>query len=240
MRERFWELDAARGLAVVLMIVFHFVWDLNRLGFVGGDVYAGFWGLWQKATATLFLLVVGVTLVAARPEKPVEVVPKMLGRAARVFAAGLLVSLVSWIFFPDFFIYFGVLHLIGIAVVLSIPLLDFKKANLALAAILLGLWASIGFWRVNVPALGVLGLGSVPPTLDFFPLIPWLAPVWAGIALGNYWLRSQKRVVRLAPFKNRFSNLFQWLGQNALAIYFIHQVILLGLFWGWTGRSIAL
>ena len=60
--QRFWELDTLRGIAIIMMVLFHFLWNLNYFGFVEVSLYSGVWGLFQKATAGLFLLLVGTVL----------------------------------------------------------------------------------------------------------------------------------------------------------------------------------
>lgn len=30
--DRFWEIDVLRGVAIVMMVIYHFLWDLHSLG----------------------------------------------------------------------------------------------------------------------------------------------------------------------------------------------------------------
>ena len=60
--ERHWELDALRGLAIVLMVSYHLVFDLAFYGYYGAPVTQGFWRLYGRTSATLFLLLVGISL----------------------------------------------------------------------------------------------------------------------------------------------------------------------------------
>ena len=55
MFERLWEIDFFRGIAISMMVWFHFLWDLNYFEIINVSLYSGFWGLFQKATAGLFL-----------------------------------------------------------------------------------------------------------------------------------------------------------------------------------------
>ncbi len=94
----FWEIDFGRGLAVMMMVVFHFVWDLRYFGFIQGDIYSGFWGLLQKATATLFLLLVGVALSITCHKHRNDYAQRFLKRGAVVFGFGLLITAFTFIF----------------------------------------------------------------------------------------------------------------------------------------------
>lgn len=61
--ERLWELDALRGLAVVLMVVFHLTWDLQFLGLVAVDVFSRPWQIFARGIGSLFIFLLGVSLV---------------------------------------------------------------------------------------------------------------------------------------------------------------------------------
>ncbi|MFA6268535.1 MAG: heparan-alpha-glucosaminide N-acetyltransferase, partial [archaeon] len=119
--QRFWEIDFLRGIAIVMMVVFHFLWDLNYFGYIQVDLYKGFFGLFQIATAGLFLLLVGVMLAVGAERHNKNYSLHFVKRGIKIFCAGLLVTIVTFIFFPQNFVYFGILHLIGVSIIISIP-----------------------------------------------------------------------------------------------------------------------
>ena len=59
--KRFWEIDALRGVAIIMMVIFHTVFDLNYFGSYGFDLYSGLWFYVARATATIFIFLVGVS-----------------------------------------------------------------------------------------------------------------------------------------------------------------------------------
>ena len=59
---RFWEVDFLRGWAIVLMVLFHLAFDLNYFGAQQIELTSGFWFYLARFTASLFLLLVGVSL----------------------------------------------------------------------------------------------------------------------------------------------------------------------------------
>ncbi|HQC34484.1 MAG TPA: heparan-alpha-glucosaminide N-acetyltransferase domain-containing protein, partial [Methanoculleus sp.] len=59
--ERYWEIDAARGIAVVTMIVFHSAFDLNFFGVLPLPVSGGFLRMLAYMTASTFIFIVGVS-----------------------------------------------------------------------------------------------------------------------------------------------------------------------------------
>src|SRR5512138_3152319 len=93
---RFPEIDAARGMAILMMIVFHTVFDLQFFAIVPVDIATGFWRYFAMATASLFLLVVGISLVVSHERAALHLTgfalaQKYLRRGAGIFALGLLI-----------------------------------------------------------------------------------------------------------------------------------------------------
>lgn len=223
---RFWEIDFFRGVAICMMVLFHFLWDLNYFGFLQGDIYSGFWGLFQKATMSLFLLVAGVVLAISRQNNPAAYTTKSLGRGATVFSLGLLITAFTLIFFPGQFIYFGILHLIGASIVLSVPFAGMKKINALLGASIIAIPALYDIRSIGQPMLVWLGFAQPMQTLDFSPVFPWFGVVLIGIALGNFFYEKGGRRVALPEPKNSAAGFLQLLGKHSLLIYFTHQIIL--------------
>jgi uncharacterized membrane protein len=239
-RQRLWEIDALRGVAIVMMTIFHLMWDLRYFGVLPHVVlYAGFWKYFQRTTAITFLLLVGVSLTVShhhalvRQPAPTSLFRKFFGRGLRIFALGLGLSLVVWVAQMGY-VHFGILHLIGASVVLAYPLLRFRWLNLALWALLF--WA--GGWvqtlRVDHPWLVWLGVqptGYAPN--DYFPLIPWFGVVLLGIFLGNIFFPDSRRLWPLPDFPAFLPfRLLQFLGRHSLLIYLVHQPLLIALLLG--------
>lgn len=223
---RFPEIDFFRGIAILMMMVFHFLWDLKYFSLIDIQLYEGFWGLFQKATAGLFLFLVGVSLTLSYNKDKGTYVKTFLLRGTMIFGFGLLVTIATWIFFPQSFIYFGILHLIGVAILLSIPLIRKTRLNLVLAIILLSLGIFVNTFSAQIPFLVWLGLDYPTATLDFFPVIPWFSAVLFGLAAGNYLYRNGERHFSFEWKESAFKNFVVFLGKHALTIYLVHQAIL--------------
>ncbi|MBO8141232.1 MAG: DUF1624 domain-containing protein [Firmicutes bacterium] len=229
---RLWEVDTLRGLAVVMMVFYHLMWDLSYFGIYPAPVTRGGWLLFARATASLFLLLVGVsmTLAEARAQEAgAKAAPlrQWYGRGLKLLGWGMVISLITWPVLGRQFIAFGVLHLIGTALLLAPLLLRFRRYALALGGALLALGLTIR--QLEASTAWLLPLGIRPPgyvSVDYFPLVPWLGFVVLGIALGRSYLyrRSRKPAgpsrcpVLLRPLS--------FLGRHSLLIYLTHQPVL--------------
>jgi uncharacterized membrane protein len=220
-------LDAARGGAIIAMVAFHLIWDLGNFGYIDRNFpYSAGVKLFGHAIATVFLFIVGVSLVVARAR----------GAGAGAFwrrffviagAAG-LVSLGTYIAFPQAFVFFGILHCIALASLLAAPLLALHWPIAFIAAALAGL-APLVFSNslFNPVWLTWIGLSTFEPlTNDYRPLLPWCAAVFAGVAAAKFWAARGWRAVG----RNLRAGPLAWLGRHSLALYLIHQPLLFGLF----------
>lgn len=131
---RFWEIDLLRGIAVVLMVAFHATFDLNYFYNLPIDVYSGFWLFLARLTASIFIFLVGVCLTIsyrrAREKKTEsELLLKYLKRGGTILFFGMLITFFTAIFFQEGTIWFGILHFIGISIILAYPFISFRQLN---------------------------------------------------------------------------------------------------------------
>ncbi|MEZ4658417.1 MAG: heparan-alpha-glucosaminide N-acetyltransferase [Caldilineaceae bacterium] len=126
---------------------------------------------------------------------------------------------------------FGILHFIGVAIIITYPLLPYRWLNLALGVLILLAGPYVQAMRVET--LWLVWLGPRPeyyPAVDYFPLMPWLGVVLLGIFGGNVlYAAGVPRFVM--PQIGHWLPLrwLQLLGRNSLFIYLIHQPLLYGL-----------
>ncbi|SLN52079.1 Acyltransferase family protein [Pseudoruegeria aquimaris] len=221
-------LDIARTLAIIAMVIFHFARDLEIFGLAPpGMTLQGGWVLASRLIAGSFLVLSGISLVLAHGAGIRW--PAFRARALRIGAAAALVSLATLIAVPSDFIYFGILHAILAASLLGVWLAPRPPLHAALAAVaVILLWLWVGKSLELPQALSFTGLLAFPrPTLDFIPLLPWLAPFFAGMAAAK-WLRIADWP-RRAP--GALGHALAWPGRHALAIYLLHQPILVAALW---------
>ena len=208
-------LDLMRGIAIIMMIAFHFIYDLNSFGFSDIPLFTHWAGIaWRCLIVFLFLSAVGISLVIAH-SKGIKF-KKFLKRLLYLGIAALFVSAGTYVMFPDGWVYFGILHLIWFSTIIAISFVNLPKTSLLIAVLIL-----IGA-IVDQPNLSFISyllepylpLGSV----DYYPLFPWLSFVFIGIYLGHNPYYQKIFIFRL--------NWLEVIGKHALIIYLTHQLVL--------------
>ena len=224
-------LDAVRGLAVVNMVAFHFLYDWC-------EVYArlpGWYALpavhiWQQAICCTFIFAAGLSANLGR---------RALHHGLVLNGCGLLVSAVTLAALPSQAVRFGVLSLLGCGYLLvwaARPALEKlpPAAGLAASGALFvltrhlpqGYLSFFALWRQPLPAglyrwraLAFLGLpGPGFASSDYFPLVPWCFLFLAG------WFFCRLARPRLTAFAPRLrAKPLEWAGRHSLAVYLVHQ-----------------
>ena len=221
-------IDALRGFALCLMIIYHFAFDLRFYGVTASDFeHDPFWLGFRAIIVSLFMGLVGVSLVLA--DRAGASAAHFWRRVAVIAACALAVTAVSAIAFPRSFIYFGILHCIAVASVLAWPLVRWPAAAFAVGSAVIVAGLTLSHAAFDNPVLSAIGFVTHKPvTEDYVPLAPWAGVVFIGVGLGNLLARQSFRI--LAPLTRAPSPLL-WLGRHSLAIYMVHQPILLGVLW---------
>ena len=231
MKKRIWELDALRGVFMIAIMLFHLWYDLVYLFDVAElttPLERGLYGLMNDFGGTPFLLISGVC---------VTIGSRCIKRGLQVIGGGLIISAVTFgmylLNFADkgIIIYFGVLHCIGVCMLLW-PL--FRKLPVPVLFVLGVVFAAVGLWLrggvyVDFPWLIPLGLPTRSfVSSDYFPLLPNLGYFLIGAAAG---LTVYQTKTSLLPGVNADHFLirpFCFIGRNSLIFYLLHQPVLAG------------
>lgn len=219
-------IDAARGVALLAMAVYHFTWDLDYFGYVrSGLSTTGGWAIFAHLIAGSFLFLAGYSLWIAH-----GVNLRLRSFAKRLdilILAAVAISIVSWFTTPEAVIYFGILHAIAVASVIGLAFLRVP----ALLTLLIAIAATLLPHFVKFDALDPyyfawIGMAAHPPSSnDYVPLLPWIGPFLAGLAISKLtsaWLKRQKQLPRN-------ENVLTFFGRHSLIFYLLHQPVLFGL-----------
>lgn len=231
-RIRLQSVDALRGLAIALMIAYHFCYDLTYFGFARFDFFNDpFWLNARTLILSLFLLVAGISLTLAT-HAGVRV-PAFLKRLLILAGAAALISMTSHFMFGPRWIFFGVLHFIAVASVLGLPFVRRPRLALICGFALIALDRVFAHALFDQPGLQWIGLMThKPPTEDYVPLVPWFGAVLIGIFLGRaVWLREPALSIARWRSAHPLARALRFAGRHSLTIYLLHQPLLMGLLW---------
>jgi len=212
-----------------MMFVFHFTYDLNFFGYVQINFLADpFWANFRRFIVCSFLLLVGISITLANRNS--LNIKRFTHRLSLIITYALLVSMGSYLMFPDSYIYFGILHFIAVASVLGLLFRKFYWFNLLFGSGLLLLDALYSNTFFNNPAINWLGLMTyLPHTEDYVPLIPWFGVVLIGMFIGQRWFSHNKSSWIQWQARNPLSKTLAFAGRHSLHIYILHQPIFIGL-----------
>lgn len=231
--KRFWEIDLLRGIAIIMMIIFHILYDLNYFDICKIDLNADFFLIFFYPFGAVFLLLVGISLTLSYSRAQNTLTKKRLSlkflmRGLKIFGYGLLITLATWLYLQEGFIIFGVLHCIGLSIILSYPFLRFRVTNLVLGLVFICTGLILKMLTFDFSWFVWLGFKPIQfYTVDYYPLLPWFGVVLIGIFLGNSLYQNNKRTFNLNDYSHLiFVRFFCFLGRHSLIIYLLHQPIL--------------
>ncbi len=217
-----------------MMVVYHTAYDLDVLGGHDIDATSGNWALFADLTAGLFLFLVGVSLAISRIRTTLtgwRLFGKYLARGLRILAYGMVLTAVFLVLGMGV-VAFGILHLIGVSIILAYPFLRLRFTNLVLGTLIFASGqyvlaqnlTSESFWLLP---FGVLPEGVMMP--DYRPLLPWFGVVLIGLFFGNLVYADGLRPASPTGKAPLFARPLLPLGRNSLFIYLIHQPIVIAL-----------
>lgn len=234
-RARVGVFDVVRGLSVASMVLFHLCYDLTQLSGVDLPWFRPpLEDVWRASISWTFLFVAGCMCPLSHSN---------LRRGAQYGAVALAIWAVTSLAAVDTPISFGIIYCMAACTLVAAGLdaLGIMPRGRVAAALLVVAFfllrevphgqAGVGALAVDLPSwpyettwlawLGFPGPGFASG--DYYPLLPYLMLYLAGAAMGGLWARRGyprwAREARCAPLT--------FLGRHALAVYVVHQPVLL-------------
>lgn len=214
--KRIFEIDLLKVIAIIFMIVFHFIYDLNE--FMGLDIIyeSGFWYWLGRIAAFFFIFLAGIN--SGFSKNPIK-------RGMIVFGCGIIITLISFLVFKDYYVRFGILHFLGISMMISPFLKRINNWILLLIALVGGILFSFDTFIYNTKVIMFLENTFGKPSVDYYPLFPYLSLFILGILIYKIYYYKKKSIINLYTR----SNIISITSKYSLLIYLIHQPIILGI-----------
>lgn len=236
-KERYYVIDFIRAFVILNMITYHTLWDIVYLFDRNIEWYVSDMGeIWQRFICITFIMLSGFCWSMSRNH---------VKRGIYTLAMGAVISLFTVIFVPDGVIKYGILTMIGSAVIIMIPLEKVLKyvndyRGFILSILLYTFTKDINrgdlfFYSVRVPEYIYRGkfmtyLGFTEDgfySADYFSLIPWIF-----LYISGYFLyRIMKRKNWLMTLKGVPNRIIEGISKRSLVIYMLHQPVVYGLLW---------
>lgn len=242
-KERYHLIDGIRGLALVNMVLFHFLYDVFIIyGQDPGWYQRTGSHLWQQGICWTFILISGFSWRFGKSHS--------IRRGIFLNICGLIITFVTGIAVPGQTTYFGILNFLGCAVLLM-ALLEKPASRLPAGAAFVG--SLLCFLLLRHVGSGMIGIGgltfsfptvssysspllSIPGILlgfpdnsftssDYFPLIPWFFLFAAGYFLHPLLMRREN----IRSFLTHRIPLLSAAGRYSIWIYLIHQPVCMGI-----------
>jgi len=240
--KRFTELDVWRGLAISAMVIYHYFYLLDYLGEQSFMIPEGGWLIFARLIQWSFLLLVGISLHLSwqrnvkKGKSNEEYLNRQLKRGLFVIGFGMVITFVTWMIIPDWFIFFGILHLIGVTILLLRYIAGKPLLALFLSVIIhiVSMWTKTQWLSMTIWTIFGFKVAGFK-TLDYFPIFPWMAIPALGIFLGAFLYRNYERRWPVLSLSGDFSasKILSAIGKKSLIIYMVHVPILIGIISGW-------
>lgn len=215
-KERVWEIDFLRGLLILYMIFMHLMYDLQYFYNMNINYEGGILDISRILFSPFFIIVSGISTAFSR---------NSFKRGFVVFLVAIGLTCVTYVVDKEMFIVFGILHFMGIWMMIS-PIL--KKLSTSLLMGMSGVFMAISVIMPNIKVthnyLFMLGFhNSSFVSLDYYPLLEYAWAFLLGMGLSRILYKEKKSIFHFT-IKSRVVN---FIGRNSLYVYVVHQPIIL-------------
>ncbi|MBO4302760.1 DUF1624 domain-containing protein [Methanosarcinaceae archaeon] len=251
-KNRVWELDFLRGIALVMMMIMHFSYDVRyEFGFCAFAFLEDPW-FREFIHPVILLLFVGISGVCC------SFSGNNLKRGLKllIVSAGLTIAT---LFITEYLgiyclILFNVLHLLSVSILVYAFLTSAEKkipgsgtdpriknafsliiGFIGLYIIVLNNNLSLYDYASDSPLLMPLGISvsNMPDVVDFMPIIPWMGIFLVGSVIGRTCYSEKRSLFPLPAASERkipaiagyALSVPEFLGKHSLSVYVIHQPV---------------
>ncbi|MBR6484049.1 MAG: DUF1624 domain-containing protein [Clostridiales bacterium] len=242
-KDRAFELDLLRGIAIIMMMFMHFSFDVRYEFGIDAFSYLRTSWFWVFVHPVILVLFVGVSGICCSFSR--NNFKRGFSLLSIALAFTLVTALITSILDISCLIIFNVLHLLSISMLLY-AVLDaaFKKAGLSYNAISL-ITGILGIYIITLAdKIDMLDgctsnmifypvgfeINGSPNVADYMYIVPWMGVFFVGTALGRSLYKDKKSLFPSAGGAARkITAPFEFLGRHSLIIYLGHQPIIYGL-----------
>ncbi len=198
--------NVTRGILILGVVLYHLLYDLEFLMGFEINVLEYPILLLQKISAGGLLVLFGVTTTIVGLDKT-----SVKKRFLKLLFWSFVISLVTYFYDKNNFVYFGILHLMAVSSLLGLLFLSLKNWLILVCAILFFILEKY----IYIPTR---------PSLDYFPPLPWFGYVLVGI-----YLQKIEILKNVSFTENKMTKFLASCGRHSMAIYLGHQVVIIAI-----------
>ena len=233
-KNRLVDIDFYKGIAIFLVVFYHFIFDLCLLKLAPIDPLALPWIAIGRIAASTFILLAGTVFATSFLVMDTrKFIVRVLQRSLKLLAFATIITLSFYTFEQRWSVLFGILHFLAVAPLCASIFIFFKRKWLFLV-LALGIFLFTPMvTEIEVDHLWLITFGIIPnniPFSDYFPFFPWLGIYFSGVFLGLALYKPNARALfGYTPSNHRITRFLTLCGKYTLTIYLLHQPILLAI-----------
>ncbi len=212
------------------MVLFHLNYSLVHI--FNNEVLnfsQNFWFYEGRISALLFIFIWGFSFFLAEQKHWAGVLKRYLKISSVLWTIALLISIITYNFFPEQYIRFWIIHFFSISFLLLILFRKLRRYNFLFGILII----VYGFYFIPViDNQYFYFMGFVYPTFlsaDFYPLFPYFWVMLLGYSFAIF-MKTWKylHILEMKKERNRGEDFFIFLWRRSLLIYLIHQPVIIG------------
>ncbi len=221
-------IDTARGILIILVVLFHLLYDLDMIFGVDTGLFSQSWFYtFRDCFVGLLIFISGISCNLSHNN---------IKRGFKTLIWGIVISIVTAVFMPSEQIIFGILHFFGVSMIIYGLFEKFFTKTPAIWGIITSVLLYVltlhiynfSFYDLSTffkYLLFIIGFNTGCSSADYYPLFPWIFIFLTGTFAG----RNIK--TRRLPdiFYKKLCPPLTFIGQHTLIIYILHQPIIYGL-----------
>ena len=235
--KRILEIDFLKGIAVILMIVFHFFYLSNFMSLSDFNIESGILYYIAKIAQIIFITLTGLNLYISNNsnKEKKKFYTKQLIRSGKLLLYGILISLITYkIFGENIYVKFGIIHFISASIFLSIPIVNSFGSILIVFGliyiILLCKELLFSLCEYGQLTCFILGLRNTKySSIDHFNFLHFYPFVLIGLLIGHlFYKKNITKFPKLANSvkKNTLVESITFTGKYSLNFYLSHFIVL--------------
>jgi uncharacterized membrane protein len=215
-------IDNMRGIAFILMIIQHVFYFYDVSNYYETQLSKNIIIEYSGSIArSLFIFLAGCSLVLNYKKNKKKFIKNKINRSLEILIHAGIISYITFFYYPEFFVRFGILHFIGVASLLCSFIAPYPNLYLFFIMCLIFMEPP----KINTFIDTITGASTNFNMMDWFPLFKWLPLMITGMYFIENINIEKLKFLDLKILNS--DNLLTYLGKNSLNLYTFHVIFLI-------------